>query len=533
MATSESSQSIGTTNEGSSSLNRAVSKAGGIAGRSPSRQDERRFSREFSPFQEEIEDDDAGMQTIAQMLHRGSEAAKLPPNPKKEKATPGTAIFTGKGDRNVSGPRVRKPTQPQSAGGRFDIEKPQGFFSAPLVEKETSDSPFFNDARRASEDGDFPSHTTDRPDMNQEDSSDTVLIGNIQNDSAEGPGSGLPDKDRAPVGVPQEKPTGVNFRDFGGPSEPTAEHSSFSSHRDPRYRDEKSQTKTANPPFRSDQPVSRPPDLMEPQPRAVGKGGLEGLTPGRSARQPSMSSAIEEDENGEPTVAQDFSGIVRLTEAGSLVGSDLVGRGSQGSNLGSNSASGPTGMRLAQQQRQIAKNSSDTRDSVRSFIQQQAHTVNLSDPNAHTSSSPAPNETEQAKSLELAGLGRDEGLGIKVGQGEGQEGQDWGASEASVSVKDSSEVVTASGEGRDSIDDNGTPIVTFRFEHAHTNDGHHVVVGREGKLQRCEDEPITTPGAVQGFGVLMVLEEDYDTGLLIVRQVSEVSTVGGCALIIS
>lgn len=32
------------------------------------------------------------------------------------------------------------------------------------------------------------------------------------------------------------------------------------------------------------------------------------------------------------------------------------------------------------------------------------------------------------------------------------------------------------------------PIVSFRFEHVQNADGHHVVVGREGKLLRCEDE---------------------------------------------
>jgi hypothetical protein len=67
------------------------------------------------------------------------------------------------------------------------------------------------------------------------------------------------------------------------------------------------------------------------------------------------------------------------------------------------------------------------------------------------------------------------------------------------------------------------PIVTFRFEHVTTEDGHHVVAGREGKLQKCEDEPITTPGAVQGFGFLIVLEEDFDSGRMAVRQVSEMS----------
>ncbi|KAF9534531.1 hypothetical protein CPB83DRAFT_844387 [Crepidotus variabilis] len=62
-------------------------------------------------------------------------------------------------------------------------------------------------------------------------------------------------------------------------------------------------------------------------------------------------------------------------------------------------------------------------------------------------------------------------------------------------------------------------FLTFRFQYRATEEGHHVVVGREGKLERCEDEPIRTPGAVQGFGVLIAVDELQDT--LVVRQVSE------------
>ncbi|BEJ13265.1 hypothetical protein CspHIS471_0304390 [Cutaneotrichosporon sp. HIS471] len=68
------------------------------------------------------------------------------------------------------------------------------------------------------------------------------------------------------------------------------------------------------------------------------------------------------------------------------------------------------------------------------------------------------------------------------------------------------------------------PFTTSRFNHVATEDGHYVVAGREGTPQRCEDEPIRIPGAVQGFGVLILLEEDYDTGDMTVRQVSENST---------
>ena len=35
-------------------------------------------------------------------------------------------------------------------------------------------------------------------------------------------------------------------------------------------------------------------------------------------------------------------------------------------------------------------------------------------------------------------------------------------------------------------------------------------------------QPIRTPGAVQGYGILVAVEEDEQTGDLVVRQVSEV-----------
>ncbi|KAF9068635.1 hypothetical protein BDP27DRAFT_1223986 [Rhodocollybia butyracea] len=66
------------------------------------------------------------------------------------------------------------------------------------------------------------------------------------------------------------------------------------------------------------------------------------------------------------------------------------------------------------------------------------------------------------------------------------------------------------------------PPVSVRFKHIQDENGNHVVIGREGSLTRCEDEPIRTPGAVQGFGVLIVVEEKEDT--LVVRQVSENAT---------
>ncbi|THH10468.1 hypothetical protein EW145_g1296 [Phellinidium pouzarii] len=65
-------------------------------------------------------------------------------------------------------------------------------------------------------------------------------------------------------------------------------------------------------------------------------------------------------------------------------------------------------------------------------------------------------------------------------------------------------------------------LVRFKFEHVQDDNGFHVVTGREGTFTKCEDEPIHAPGAVQGFGVLIALEEADDSGNLVVRQVSEV-----------
>jgi light-regulated signal transduction histidine kinase (bacteriophytochrome) len=64
-------------------------------------------------------------------------------------------------------------------------------------------------------------------------------------------------------------------------------------------------------------------------------------------------------------------------------------------------------------------------------------------------------------------------------------------------------------------------LVTNRFQHVITDGGHAVITGRGGEtLQRCEDEPIHIPGAIQGFGLLIALREEADEAL-VVRIVSE------------
>ena len=69
--------------------------------------------------------------------------------------------------------------------------------------------------------------------------------------------------------------------------------------------------------------------------------------------------------------------------------------------------------------------------------------------------------------------------------------------------------------------DDTTPLITARFKHVVTEGGHAIITGRDGEtLQRCEDEPIHIPGAVQGFGLLIALEEQQESKL-VVRVVSE------------
>lgn len=73
---------------------------------------------------------------------------------------------------------------------------------------------------------------------------------------------------------------------------------------------------------------------------------------------------------------------------------------------------------------------------------------------------------------------------------------------------------------RSQADDTGG-LLTARFKHAITEGGHAVIIGRDGDtLQRCEDEPIHIPGAVQGFGLLIALQEIEECRFQ-VRVVSE------------
>ncbi len=82
-----------------------------------------------------------------------------------------------------------------------------------------------------------------------------------------------------------------------------------------------------------------------------------------------------------------------------------------------------------------------------------------------------------------------------------------------------SEVSSVSG-GASILGQQDTGLFTARFKHVVTDGGHAVITGRDGEtLQRCEDEPIHIPGAIQSFGALIALREENEK--LVVRVASE------------
>lgn len=94
------------------------------------------------------------------------------------------------------------------------------------------------------------------------------------------------------------------------------------------------------------------------------------------------------------------------------------------------------------------------------------------------------------------------------------------ADTASVSSQTADDAQSVAESVRSQADDAGG-LLTARFKHVVTEGGHAVIIGRDGDtLQRCEDEPIHIPGAVQGFGLLIALQEIEECRFQ-VRVVSE------------
>lgn len=139
---------------------------------------------------------------------------------------------------------------------------------------------------------------------------------------------------------------------------------------------------------------------------------------------------------------------------------------------------------------------------------EQYHTLTQQRRDRASSSSATQNEFTRYGASNRLQLFRDDGSDKSVGRGDA-------ASRASTNSMASRS--TDDRADRESL--NG--LITARFKHMVTEEGHAIITGRDGDiLQRCEDEPIHIPGAVQGFGLLIALEEK-ENGQLIVRVVSE------------
>ncbi|PWY93972.1 hypothetical protein BO94DRAFT_458125 [Aspergillus sclerotioniger CBS 115572] len=64
--------------------------------------------------------------------------------------------------------------------------------------------------------------------------------------------------------------------------------------------------------------------------------------------------------------------------------------------------------------------------------------------------------------------------------------------------------------------DGDVGLVTARFQHVVTEGGHAVITGKTpDSFRACEDEPIHIPGAVQTFGVMVVLREQPEDALTV------------------
>ncbi|KAL4756725.1 putative sensor histidine kinase/response regulator [Aspergillus foveolatus] len=86
---------------------------------------------------------------------------------------------------------------------------------------------------------------------------------------------------------------------------------------------------------------------------------------------------------------------------------------------------------------------------------------------------------------------------------------------------DGNTVFTPSSEDSHSQAQEPYELMTTRFRHVVTDDGHAVITGRTvDSFKACEDEPIHIPGAIQSFGALVAVREEPGEQM-VVRIVSE------------
>lgn len=323
-----------------------------------------------------------------------------------------------------------------------------------------------------------------------------------------------------------------------------------------------------------------------PQPQTNDEPGSGILEAADTDGSKSPVTRLEPNEEGLPSLVNDFMDIIRLdgaVQVPSPSSNDNSGRSGRSTlhqpnvppsavsriastmipnstNLGPSiirhdqSVSGSTPSRSTRNRAAQAQAMREQKEhSVLDFINEQARTVQISDPNEASPSTSPVSDSEMPQSETCSSSQEDfhiyapkaerwnEGQGkaesINTSPSSDQRRSDNSTTVGSRTNTGTNTGTTGTGTGTGTgsgsrLDsalatssdlDSPEPVVTFRFQHVQRDDGHHVITGREGAIVRCEDEPITTPGAIQSFGVLMVLEWDYESGNLMVRQVSEVS----------
>lgn len=126
------------------------------------------------------------------------------------------------------------------------------------------------------------------------------------------------------------------------------------------------------------------------------------------------------------------------------------------------------------------------------------------------------NEIAGARSSVQADAERQGSTGLPLFTGVASEDEESVFTEDMRSIGPASSRPETPGEQQRTLDN----LTTTRFKHVMTDEGHHIITGKEGTLQRCEDEPIHTPGAVQAFGLMLAIREEAD-GRFTVRCASE------------
>lgn len=480
--------------------------------RSPAFSDARQFSTDAA---EVLHDGpDADIQTIAQMLQQDKDTSLKG----KGKHQPGVVTLVGKAERDRRGSGGRKilgPFSPDASGHLGNLTTTDT--NNDSEHRKQQDVPQSSRFEEGANDSLELSHESGRT---VQQAAQTDLPTTVQRSSTL--------KGKIPTSGHMET-SFSNYRHF------PSEH--YSGQRERRF----STVNKVNPPSHNSPShltdASHPsnPELQHPLPQHnTQRQHLQAAEMNKRTSSHGSRTSLEVDESGMRSLISDMSGIVLLGEAGSLdsmgdsgasgfkgiIGGSGATRTGDSASIGSAHATGsrgqgderqPTRASLAARHRH--KRQASRQDSVRSFIRSQAGTTNLQDPNAPTPS-PMPSSSHlPGDSQDIVVSMEDSANNEKLREQQQEE------EEAREDGKEENEQV---GQPITAAEDADEHAVTMRFEHVATEEGHHIVAGREGKLRRCQDEPITTPGAVQGFGVLMVLEEDYETGNLAIRQVSEV-----------